>query len=73
MSAFSILLALSFALGLIGYVYLMKIKLEIIPDHSSRRNLKSAKTYITIGLASQLLIIIVQIVLYLVFAKRIYP
>jgi hypothetical protein len=64
MSEFSILLILSFALSLIGYIYLRKINPEMLPDHSSRRFLKSAKAYVMIGLASQLFIIIVQIVLY---------
>ena len=72
MSAFSILLALSFALGLIGYLYLRKINPEILPDYSSRRYLKSAKAYVAIGLGSQLLIIVVQIVLYWLLAKKIY-
>ena len=73
MTNLSVLLGLSFALGLIGYLYLMKVQLEMLPDHSSRRNLQSAKTYIAVGLASQLLIIVVQVALYLVLAKKIYP
>lgn len=72
MSEFGILLGLSFVLGLIGYLYLRKINPEILPDHSSRRYLKSAKAYVAIGLASQLFIIVLQIVLYWVLAKKIY-
>ena len=72
MSGFSILLALSFVLGLVGYLYLMKISPEVVSDHSNRRYLKSAKVYVGIGLTSQFVVILLQLVLYWVLAKKIY-